>query len=305
MRRRECLKGGLSLILAGLLPVARPGKAEVERDHMAQGATVQGRVRDLRNGTWLSEAQFLEQLIAAEAVVIGERHDNPEHHRRERWVINQLAKRERLGGVAMEMLDASQRRALETHSPAAWLAMSERSMRETLEWNPGWDWQAYGPTLQRVFELGISPQPANLAQETIRSIVANNQAPELPAPVAQAQRQALIEGHCHLLPEEQLDGMLAAQVARDRAMAEALDALPAIAVLICGSGHARRDIGVPLHTRKSTLSLGMLEVPPGQDAWEAALPASVDARPPFDLAWLSTGISRGDPCAELRERFAH
>ncbi|EPC00118.1 hypothetical protein L861_08105 [Litchfieldella anticariensis FP35 = DSM 16096] len=295
MQRRECLKGFVALAALGMIPAA---VADIE------AVRPLGRVRDLRADIWLSETALMKRLLAAEAVIVGEHHDNPEHHRLERWLINRLAHYDQLGGVAMEMLDPSQQARLARHSTAELLALSEADLRNLLQWNEGWDWQAYGPTLRRVLELGVMPRAANLERQTIKELVAANQAPELPQVVIAAQRQALIEGHCNMLPEHMLDGLLAAQVARDQAMAVALGELPATAVLICGSGHARRDLGVALHSDGMPLSLGLIELAPSQNDWRSALPVSVDDAPPYDLAWFTPTVERGDVCGALRERFA-
>ncbi|GGX85455.1 hypothetical protein GCM10007160_11080 [Litchfieldella qijiaojingensis] len=296
MRRRECLKGFVALAALGMIPAA---EAEIE------AVRPQGRVRDLRGGIWLSERALMARLFEARGVIVGERHDNPEHHRLERWLIDRLASRGQLGGVAMEMLDPSQQARLESYSAAELLALPEADLRKLLQWNEGWNWQAYGPIVRRVLELGLVPRAANIGRQAIKELVATNQAPALPPAVAAVHRRILIEGHCHLLPENRLDGMLAAQVARDKAMAAALAALPPVAVLICGSGHARRDIGVALHSDVAPLSLACVELAPGQNDWRSALPAGVDGVPPYDLAWFTLPVERGDPCEALRERVAH
>lgn len=295
MQRRDCLRGLLAL---AALSVAPPGLAGDD-----EGAPV-GRVRDLHHGVWLDAGTLVERLAAATAIVVGERHDNPEHQRLERWLIARLAERGVLGGVAMEMLEDRQSvRRAQVASPRPW-RLDDAALRQALAWRDGWDWSAYGPVVREALRRGVPLAAANLPRPRIREIVDEGRPPALPAAVATAQRRALIEGHCGLLPDGMLDGLLAAQVARDRAMAAALADLPALALLICGSGHARRDVGVALHAGEKPLCVGLVEVAPGQ-AWHAALPASVDPGPPFDLAWFTLPVpGRHDPCAELRERFA-
>ncbi|GAB2790138.1 ChaN family lipoprotein [Halomonas shantousis] len=295
MQRRDCLKTVAAL---GML-LACPAWAT---EHTRRMRAI-GRVRDLHLQRWLDSAELLERLQAASAVIVGERHDNPEHHRLERWIVTQLAEHRRLGGVAMEMLDASQQARLAI-PPVQLASMSDDALASALDWNRGWDWSAYGPLVRNVLVRDVPLAAANLPASAVRDIVATDQAPELPPAVVDAQRHALVEGHCGMLPEAMLDGMLAAQVARDRAMAQALDALPATALLICGSGHARRDLGVARYLGAPVLTIGLVEVPPDVDDWRDALPRSVDQGPPFDLAWFTRAHPRGDMCATLRRRFA-
>jgi uncharacterized iron-regulated protein len=204
----------------------------------------------------------------------------------------------------MEMLDSEQQALLEAIPLAARRTLSDARLQERLDWQRGWKWADYGPTLRLALRLDVPVLGANLPATDIRQIVAADRLPTLPAAVARYQRQALIEGHCGMLPEAMLDGMLAAQVARDHIMAAALEALPATGVLVCGNGHARRDVGVALHAEGRPLCLGLVELAPGQH-WSSALPASVDAGPPFDLAWFTNAVAgRGDPCAALKARFS-
>lgn len=294
MQRRECLQALFALVAAAGMP-GLAGAGEPTAMH---------RVRDLQRGAWLTGDELLARLVGAPALAIGERHDNPEHHRLERWLLARLAERDALGGVAVEVLSAGSQetRARDAGTRLAELPAAE--LQEALGWQQGWAWSAYGPMLRQVLRLDVPLRGANLPRERIGEIVAANRAPALPVPVARAQRRALIEGHCGLLPESMLDGMLAAQAARDKAMAATLDGLLPTAVLICGSGHARRDIGVALHADRTPLCLGLVELAPGGD-WRSALPESVDDGPPFDLAWFTPPVAgRGDPCAALRERFS-
>lgn len=299
MQRRECLK----ILFALAASTSLPGLAQASP---AQGNAVSGvnRIRDLRRNTWLNSNDLLTRLMESPALIIGETHDNPEHHRLERWLIAQLTARQALGGVAMEMLDSEQQALLDQIPDDIRQTMSDAQWQDALDWQRGWEWSAYGPTLKLALSLGVPVRGANLTAVEIRELVKLNLAPELPLVVARSQRQALIEGHCGMLPEDMLNGMLAVQVARDQAMAAALDALPPASVLVCGNGHARRDVGVALHARQTPLCLGLVELPPGQ-SWVSALPQSVDAEPAFDLAWFTSAVAnREDPCIALRERFS-
>ncbi|WP_186764476.1 ChaN family lipoprotein [Pistricoccus aurantiacus] len=262
-----------------------------------------GRVWDTRQEKWLDTQVLRERLLEASTIIVGERHDNPEHHRLERWLVNILADAGRLGGVAMEMLDAHQQTLLEAHSLDYWCSLDDDQLQKALEWQEGWDWQAYGPTVRRVLELDVPLLGANLVGDEVRGIARAGKAPALSASVAEWQRQALIEGHCGMLPEDRLDGMLGVQVARDRAMAKALAALPEIGVLICGAGHARRDVGVARYMTPKPLTLGLVELPAGMADWRQALPRSADSDPAFDLVWFTPSMQRDDPCKMLRRRF--
>jgi uncharacterized iron-regulated protein len=115
-----------------------------------------------------------------------------------------------------------------------------------------------------------------------------------------AQEDAIRSGHCNLLPEEALPGMVRAQVARDRALAEALRPyVDGGVILLTGNGHARIDIGVPYwlapDERAASVSIGVLER--GDDNGARELPAQ------FDAYVLTDPAERADPCEELKRQM--
>jgi uncharacterized iron-regulated protein len=92
-----------------------------------------------------------------------------------------------------------------------------------------------------------------------------------------------------------LPGMVEAQRLRDAVFArttlEALADTGGPVVVITGTGHARKDWGMPVALRYAApeakvVSLGQLEAPPEDPA-------------PFDLWRVSEPPPRGDPCAEF------
>ena len=131
----------------------------------------------------------------------------------------------------------------------------------------------------------------------------------LPALARTRLEQVLDESHCHKLPAAQLPGMVDTQRARDAIMASTI-ALQGErgAVLIAGSGHARRDFGVPLYlTRRFPgaviVSVGLIEV----DA-QALLPEDYlemragSAMQPYDYLWFTPRTLREDPCGKFQMR---
>ena len=118
----------------------------------------------------------------------------------------------------------------------------------------------------------------------------------LEEPLSEAAEKILlstiVESHCGMIDGAGAGPMLAVQRARDGAMARAmLDAGDDGAVLIAGSGHVRRDYGVPrLLPENSAFVIGQFEA----DALSA-----VEA-PAFDAVHLTEPVDRGDPCEPIR-----
>ncbi|MNG06869.1 hypothetical protein D3C84_901400 [compost metagenome] len=101
------------------------------------------------------------------------------------------------------------------------------------------------------------------------------------------------ESHCGLLPEAQMPAMLAVQQQRDRRMAERLMAAPTPALLLAGTFHVRKDLGVPLHLK----DLGAGEGNAVLILAEAGKSVTGESA---DYVWYTAAQPQQDHCAELR-----
>jgi uncharacterized iron-regulated protein len=75
----------------------------LDRDH-----ALVGKIWDARAAAFVTEAQLFERLRGARFVLLGERHDNPDHHRLQGHVVAALARSGRRFAVVLEMLEISQ-----------------------------------------------------------------------------------------------------------------------------------------------------------------------------------------------------
>jgi len=218
----------------------------------------------------------LEQLLPADAVLLGEQHDAPDHQRWHRDAVQTVAARGALVALALEMAEEG------SSTSGLPRGADEATVRAALGWNEdAWPWNAYGPAVMAAVRAGVPVVGANLPRAQMRGAMADTQLDALLPPEAfERQRQAMAEGHCGLLPEPQLTPMARIQVARDRAMARTVAgaARPGQTVLlIAGAGHVDTALGVPRH-----------------------LPATLASR---SLEWPRQA-PRKDYCAELRQRMA-
>ena len=259
----------------------------------------EGGIFDLRTGARLTPQQLLGELATADRVLVGERHDNPDHHALQRWLLEALARRDQPGSLLLEMLNPDQQPKVD--QVRARLAGAERpdDLAEALAWQPGWDWALYGELVE--YALGL-PRPllaANLNRGEILDIYRRQ--PLLAgersgaAEVLAALNAQIRTSHCGLLPESQVPAMLAVQRQRDRRMAERLLDAPQPTLLFAGTFHVRRDLGVPLHledlgargpTRVLILAEEGVEVSDRQ----------------ADFVWRTAARPAVDHCAEWRER---
>lgn len=274
---------------------------------------------------WLpAEQRFIEtdelarRLSAADFVLLGEHHDNPDHHRLQAWALSEVIAAGRRPLVAVEMItpekDAVLRRQLAEHPKDV------DGLGEALDWaNSQWpQWSFYRPIFAEALGASLTLRPANLPNDLVRSLARRQEVPEgtrrhyrLDQPVdpavVEAMAQEIRADHCDQLPEKVVPGMVDVQRARDVAMALAMtaDALNG-AVLIAGDGHTRTDRGVPVQVAalapgRPIFSLGFLEVD-GDESDPVAYGDSFDAaRPPFDAVWFTPRFSDKDPCAGMAE----
>lgn len=214
-----------------------------------------GRIVNLRSGEVLQPAQLLQRLAPAPRLLVGEKHDNREHHRIERWLATELAARRPQGSVLLEMLTPSQQAKVEQAQARlrAGQPLSGAALAQAVDWLPGWPWPLYGKLAEHVMRAPYPVLAANLDRNEMQAVYRSQV--QLPGqastrPEVRAKLSELIrEEHGGEVKAEHLASMLAVQQARDRRMAERLLAAPAPALLIAGAYHAAADIGVPLHVR--------------------------------------------------------
>lgn len=270
-------------------------RSPLHRDH-----PLVGRIWDVRRGQWVDEPALLEDLSRARFVLLGERHDNADHHRLQAELVRRLTDSGRKPVLAFEMLDVEQQPAVDASLARA--PQDPDALAQAVAWDKsGWpDWSLYRPIFAVGTERGLPIIGANLPRSQVKELVMRG--PEalpqetwarlgldtpLPEDVARAMRAEMHESHCGHLPEAMLDPMVLAQRARDAQMADRLLATAPDdgALLITGAGHARTDRGVPaqLARRAPDLpvrSVAFLEVSPDAHEPRAYAPPTVPGRCP-------------------------
>ncbi|WP_210640945.1 ChaN family lipoprotein [Pseudomonas sp. Tri1] len=254
-----------------------------------------GQIRDLHNGQALTPQALVERLAKAQRLVVGEQHDNRDHHALQLWLLQTLAGQRAQGSLLLEMLTPSQQPRVDALRQ---LPALPKDLPGALDWSPGWDWSLYGPVVEFALAQPYPLLAANLDAVEIQRFY--RQAPALSGgrTNAAAVKDELLgqirESHCGLLPEAQMPAMLAVQQQRDRRMAERLLGAPTPAVLFAGAWHGRKDVGVPLHA----LDLGASEAP---IVLMLAEEGSDVTSTMADYVWYTPATPPQDYCAQMRE----
>jgi uncharacterized iron-regulated protein len=198
--------------------------------------------------------------VPLDVLLLGEQHDAPDHQAMHRRVVQELADQHRLAAVVLEMVEHGRSTAgmPRDASPA--------QVREALGWaGAGWPWEPYQPAVMAAVAAGVPVLGGNLSRTELRAAMSDTSLDALlPGPALKAQQQAIRHGHCDLLPETQIAPMTRMQIAKDRAMAQALQQAVKpgqTVVLLAGGRHVDRQLGVPQHLERG-LRMGATELPP-------------------------------------------
>lgn len=288
------------------------------QSHLYRDHPLVGRIWNAHTGEFLPAAALLEALTGASIVLLGEKHDNPDHHSLQLEILQDLARSDRLQLLALEMLDADQQALLPALAGLDSEASLE-SLREALAWDAdGWDWNFYGPLVQHALRARVPLVAANISRDQMSEIYRSDDAQPwlgmLDDTALAALHEEIDRSHCQLLPASQFPAMVRVQQARDFRMAQSLlgsevTGAMKTRVLVAGNFHVRRDLGVPRYlqqldpfmTSERVVSLAILEVDesvvePG-DYLE-----SISGTPAYDFIWFTPALTDEDYCASLQSR---
>ncbi|MBO0902475.1 ChaN family lipoprotein [Jiella sonneratiae] len=277
------------------------------------------------DGNRSDASALLGAAKAARYVLLGETHDNPDHHRLQNDIVADLAAQSADMSLVFEMIPMRLGSAVSAFGSSEAGSIDLDSLADRLEWTArGWpDFSGYRPLFETAKRQGLSVAAGDLDRDVVSSIAANGvdnlPAEErarlsLDAPADPALRAELEDevrsAHCGLMPVAAIAPMAVAQRARDGALAAAMvDAAKTRdkAVLIAGAGHVRADRGVPSILKKKdpaadALSVRMLEVA-GEDGDPADYGLSAEAPAPYDFTIFTPRADVDDPCQSLRRRM--
>ena len=295
--------------------------SEIGRDHPLVGKVWQPSLR-----RFAEPRKVVRVLGEAPFVLLGEKHDNEDHHRIQARLLGAMISRGRRPAVSFEMVDQTQEGKLFKHLSAR--PGDAAGLGEALGWSEtGWpDWRLYQPIAQVALDTGLPIRPAGIARDQLvqlsrqglgtlgkgRALALGLDHQYSPRHAADL-REEIIASHCNQLPEAMIDPMVTITRVKDAVMAESLiqgARAPGAdgAVLIAGAGHVRKDRGVPWHlSRKASgrrvVALALLEVVAGENNPDAYADRFDTKRLPFDFVWFTPRVDDLDPCEVFAEQL--
>lgn len=249
---------------------------------------------------------LLRAVGHARYVVLGETHDNPDHHQLQAQLLEHFLQSQPSAAVAFEMLDEEDSISL-AQPPTTAAELAER-----VDWaHSGWpDFNQYKPVIEVALAAHAQLIAAHPSSAHVRASMqgtadaeARDLGIETPLPEAQikAQYEEIRESHCGHANQAMLVAMQRAQVYKDAFMARSLERTGAPTALIAGRGHARNDRAVPYFLQRKhagpTLSIAFVEV---NDQIQEAAAYDTEA---FDYVIFTPRVSDADPCEEFRKQL--
>jgi len=274
-----------------------------------------GKIWDVRQQTFINEADVIAKVQNARYLLLGERHDNQIHHQHQAWFIQQLKNNQQQASVAFEMIDNTQADLL-----AKQPVTSASQMIKILDKvKNNWQYKSRYQTLfAEVIAAGYPINAANISRQQLMHIVMQNDNKLPPAyqrmldlaSFSKTQQNKLQkeinQSHCNMLDDNSSKSMVLGQRLRDATMAHSLlKSQSPTKVLIAGLGHVRNDLAVPIYINNKVLSVGFIEVE--QDINKASAYAKVwDTETlPFDIVWFTPQVKREDMCEQMKKHFKH
>ncbi|MDX2289310.1 MAG: ChaN family lipoprotein [Hyphomicrobiaceae bacterium] len=338
----------LALILcglcAGLILAAGPTRADNRTvpapplDWVAQGArdhVLVGKIWSARAKGFVDVQTMGLDLALARFVLLGEVHDNPDHHLWQAWGIRTISKLRgarivegapQIEVIAMEMLSVEQSDSLDKfygRNVAVPRPPGAKAFGRIVGWDKsGWpDYAIYQPIIEQALFEQIVVIPASASRAATRRVsemgVGALGADEtarlgltaaLPADLAGALAKEIADSHCGLIPERAFPAMSMVQRFRDATMADALLSVASSkgGILIAGNGHVRRDRGVPAYLvqrgvpHDQVVAVAHIEVEPGREDAAEYIPRNPAGEAAVDYVVFTPRVERPDPCEQMR-----
>ena len=308
----------LYCVACAVVPSSMSWKLPLGRDH-----PLTGRIWNVSSARFIDRETLVKRLAGADFVLLGERHDNPDHHLLQAEVLRSLIAVGRRPAVGFEMLGLDDAGAVANHLAAA--PNDAAGLGRAVNWNQrGWpDWAMYQPIAEAALQAKLRIVPTNLPLATATKMTRNGLAaldPSMvrelrldqppPEPVFARMAADIRDAHCGYAPEEILKPMVDVQRARDSQMAESLMAGgdPDGAILVAGAGHVRNDYGIPIYLRakapeKRVISIAFVEVDAPKTEPQSYALSYPNAHLPFDYVWFTPRVDDEDPCEKFKSQF--
>ena len=293
-------------VLVGCAPKSQ--KVEIAQPNQIEWASPEATEHSLAGRWWHPKDQrFLEEnevqkLVESHRVILlGEKHDNIDHHRRQAEVLSWVIEHHPSTKVAFEMLDDQALIDSADQSSAGVFA-------QDVKWaESGWsDFSMYAPIFETAIKYSAPILAANPPKDQIMTSFMSE--PEvlkgakalLPEELQELEAE-IDTAHCGYSNEEMTNAMVIVQRFKDAWMARVVeDNLEDAIVLVAGFGHTRTDRAVPWYFSSElapdVLSIQFREV---EVEYDDPKEYGSDA----DVIYFTPRVDSIDPCIKFKEQL--
>ncbi|RPJ26289.1 MAG: hypothetical protein EHM35_14990, partial [Planctomycetaceae bacterium] len=137
---------------------------------LGQGHPLLGRIWDVAANEFIDSPTLVDQLSRGRFVLLGEKHDNPDHHRLQAWLLRALIAAGRRPAVGFEMFTVDDAPAIARQLAAQ--PTDANGLAEAVHWQgSGWpDWAMYQPIAAAALQARLPVVATNLSPTTARGL---------------------------------------------------------------------------------------------------------------------------------------
>ena len=282
-----------------------------------------GRIWRPADGRFVDQKTLAADLVGSAFILLGEKHDNPDHHLLQARLIRSLIGLGRRPAVVWEMIPESRQSVLNRY----WAKYSRdaAALGGTLGWDAsGWPaWDLYQPIAEAAMAAHLPMYAAGLSKAAVRTLArgkpsfafakrqrALGLSRPMPEELRQRSLEQLYQAHCQLMPRDALGPLLNVQRARDAVFAEHMlaSSVDDGALLIAGTGHVRKDLAVPVFLARHQPDVRITTVAFVEVQDEVLDPTEYAANfsapvLPFDYVWFTPRADDEDHCVKLKKKW--
>jgi uncharacterized iron-regulated protein len=299
------------------------GPPEKRRTTPGRDHPLTGQIWDVTAARFIDPSTLVARLTQSRFALLGEKHDNPDHHRLQAWLLSAVVAEGRRPAVGFEMLNVDQQAVIDRYLHDA--PTDAAGLANAVHWHrSGWpDWSLYEPIAEIALKARLPIIAANLPSSTVEALGREGLGGMDPALVTRlgldrplapnthaAMATEIRDSHCGYASDAMIESMIAVQRARDAQMAERLVAAgrEVGAVLIAGVGHIRTDWGIPatmaiLLPGSTVTSVAFLEVEARERTADAYASQFGDGPLPFHFVWFTPRVDDVDPCEKFGKQL--
>ena len=233
-----------------------------------------GWIINMKTGKAMSFDRLIDQLESGRLILIGERHDNPEHHLIQVQILQALMDRYGLLTLAMESFQKPQQQALNRYMEGS---SNEETFLKDVDWKRGWayDYHLYRPLLLMMREKAWKILAINAPNPIVKKVARSGLGSLEPGERSQlavdidldnkkhrAYLKEVFEGHTHRdlkVFEYFYEAQCVWEDTMAQNIAEYLSENGGRMVVLAGNGHIMNKYGIPERTVRR-LKVGMATI---------------------------------------------